>query len=264
MIRALLFDVDGTLAETERHGHLAAFNAAFAEAGVPWRWSEVRYGQLLRVTGGRERLLFDMATQSQAPARDSDRQQLAAHLHALKNRQYAAIVARGQLPLRAGVAELLADCARAAVAVAVVTTTSRSNVEALLACHFGVGWHEHFAVLVCAEDAPRKKPHPQAYEQALDKLALEPAAAVALEDSPAGVAAAGSARVSVVLTRSYYFPDTPATAGVLAAGCSLGEPADWQPALAANARRVTLEQIARWQAAAVAAPSCDLHRPQHP
>ncbi len=262
MIRALLFDVDGTLAETERYGHLVAFNAAFAEAGVPWRWSEARYGELLRVTGGRERLLFDMTTQPEAPAHEPDRRELAARLHALKNRQYAAIVARGQLPLRAGVAELLEDCARAAVAVALVTTTSRSNVEALLACHFGPGWHKRFAALVCAEDAPRKKPHPQAYERALARLTLAAAAAVAFEDSPAGVAAAGNAGVSVVVTRSYYFPDTPATAGVLAAGHSLGEQAGWQPALAADVARVTLEQIARWQAATVAVPSRELQAPR--
>ena len=96
MIRALLWDVDGTLAETERDGHRVAFNRAFATAGVPWRWSEDRYGQLLAVTGGRERLLHDMQTQAAAPATAEERASLAAHLHQLKNQHYAVIVSRGE------------------------------------------------------------------------------------------------------------------------------------------------------------------------
>ncbi len=249
MIRALLWDVDGTLAETERHGHLSAFNLAFAEAGVPWRWSEARYGELLRVTGGRERLLFDMDSQAAAPADQGSRRALAAELHRLKGRHYEAIVATGQLPLRPGVMALLDDCARAGTTLGIVTTTSRGNVEALLGRHLGARWHERFATLVCAEEAPRKKPDPQAYQLALSNLALRGDAVIAMEDSPAGVAAARRAQVRVVLTRSHYFPDTPAGEGVLAAGASLGDPGGWSPALAAGAARVSLAEIERWCAA---------------
>jgi HAD superfamily hydrolase (TIGR01509 family) len=252
MIRALLWDVDGTLAETERHGHLSAFNQAFAEAGVPWRWSETRYGELLRVTGGRERLLFDMESQAAAPAAGPARTALAAELHRLKSRHYEAIVDTGQLPLRPGVAQLLDDCARAGTTLGIVTTTSRGNVEALLRRHLGPDWRDRFTTLVCAEEAPRKKPDPQAYHVALANLALESAAVVAMEDSAAGVAAARAARVKVVLTRSHYFPDTPADAGVLAAGPSLADPRGWSPALSPGALRVSLEQIERWRAAAAA------------
>jgi HAD superfamily hydrolase (TIGR01509 family) len=252
MIRALLFDVDGTLAETERDGHLVAFNRAFAAAAVPWRWSEARYGQLLAVAGGRERLLYDMGCQSQAPTEADARAALAARIHKLKNQYYEAIVASGQLPLRAGVRELLADCARAALPVAIVTTTSRGNVEALLACHFGPHWSREFVAVVCAEDAPRKKPDPQAYRLALRQLAVPPATAVALEDSPAGVEAARRAGVPVVLTRSYYFDQTSAGTGVLAAGNSLGARAGWSAPLQASATRVRLADIARWHTAAIA------------
>jgi HAD superfamily hydrolase (TIGR01509 family) len=247
MIRALLWDVDGTLAETERHGHLSAFNRAFAEAGVPWRWSEARYGELLRVTGGRERLLFDMASQPAGPPDERARTALAAELHRLKSRHYEAIIDTGQLPLRPGVAELLEDCACAGVTLAVVTTTSRGNVEALLGRHLGARWRERFATLVCAEEAPRKKPDPQAYQLALADLALESDAVVAMEDSPAGVEAARRAAVRVVLTRSYYFADTPTGEGVLAAGPSLGDPCGWSPGLSGAAPRVSLGEIERWR-----------------
>ena len=255
MIRALLWDVDGTLAETERHGHLSAFNLAFSEAGVPWRWSAARYGELLRVTGGRERLLFDMKSQPAAPDDARAREVLAAELHRLKSRHYEAIVAAGQLPLRPGVAELLDDCQRARVALGIVTTTSGGNVAALLGRHLGPGWRARFATVVCAEEAPRKKPHPQAYLVALANLGLQGEAAVAIEDSPAGVEAARRAGVRVVLTRSHYFPDTPAGEGVLACGAALGEPGGWSPAPPSGAVRVSLDDIQRWWQTPAPAPA---------
>ncbi len=247
MIRALLWDVDGTLAETERCGHLSAFNLAFAEAGLPWRWSEARYGELLRVTGGRERLLFDMESQPAAPAAARARAALAVELHRLKSRHYESLVATGRLPLRPGVAELLDDCTRAGVTLGIVTTTSGANVAALLGRHLGARWRERFATLVCAEEAPCKKPDPEAYLVALARLKLDREAVIAMEDSPAGIEAARRAQLRVVLTRSHYFPDTPACAAVLAAGASLGDPRGWSPALSGGAARVSLQEIARWR-----------------
>jgi HAD superfamily hydrolase (TIGR01509 family) len=247
MIRALLWDVDGTLAETERDGHRVAFNEAFAAAGLPWRWSATRYGELLAVAGGRERLLHDMRSQPDAPAGESARAQLAQRLHQLKNAHYAAIVGRGALRLRAGVEALLADCLESGVRLAVVTTTSRVNVQALLARQLGAQWGERFAAVVCAEEAPLKKPHPQVYHRALAVLRLGPGQAVAVEDSPAGLEAARRAGVPVVLTRSHYFPATPA-AEALAAGPSLGQTHGWVPAVHEAAARITLAQLTRWYA----------------
>ena len=131
-----------------------------------------------------------MQTQAAAPAAARARGSLAAHLHQLKNQHYAAIVSRGELPLRAGVAALLEDCRRDATRLAIVTTTSRCNVEALLVRHLGEAWAALFAAVVCAEDAPRKKPDPQAYELALERLGVPAHATVAIEDSAAGVEAA--------------------------------------------------------------------------
>jgi len=247
MIRALLWDVDGTLAETERDGHRRAFNQAFADVGVPWRWGEERYGALLAIAGGRERLLHDMQEQAAAPASALAREQLVEEIHRRKNQYYQQIVRRGELPLRAGVAELLADCAQAGVRVGVVTTTTRSNAAALLDSQLGASWEALFAVVVCAEEAPRKKPDPQAYQRALATLGLRPHEAVAVEDSPAGLQAAWRAGVPVLITRSHYFLAT-AGEGALAVGRSLGSSAGWLPAADATLPRVTLTQISSWYA----------------
>jgi HAD superfamily hydrolase (TIGR01509 family) len=247
VLKSLLWDVDGTLAETERDGHLSAFNQAFECLSVPWRWSEERYGTLLTVTGGRERLLHDMQSQECAPTDPNERLALAERIHRRKNALYADIVARGDLALRDGVRELMEDCERAQVRLGIVTTTSRSNVDVLLETHLGHDWESRFATVICARDAPKKKPHPQAYQLALEALHLHAHEAVAIEDAQAGVAAAQAAGVPVIVTRSHYFPATWAS-GVLAAGPSLGRIDGWHPAADAHAARISLEQIIRWHA----------------
>jgi HAD superfamily hydrolase (TIGR01509 family) len=247
VIKALLWDVDGTLAETERDGHRVAFNCAFEALGVPWRWSEQHYGQLLAVAGGYERLLHDMHRREEAPRDTPRREALARQLHRLKNQIYENIVRRGNLPLRAGVLELFADCARARLPMGIATTTSRGNLEALLQCHLGSRWHARFATVVCAEEAPRKKPDPQVYLLALQALRLRPHEAVAIEDAPAGIDAAQRAGLPVIVTYSHYFPAT-AAVGALATGPSLGGREGWQPGVAAHAARVGLDQIMRWRA----------------
>ena len=252
VIKAVLWDADGTLAETERDGHRVAFNQAFEAAGVPWRWSEERYGQLLTVAGGFERLLYDMQLQARAPADPHERQALAASLHHLKNDAYVRIVASGALPLREGVGALMGDCERAGVRMGIVTTTGRANVDALLGIHLGQNWEAKFAVVVAADEAPKRKPDPQAYLLALAALHLRPHEALAIEDSPAGIAAAHRAGLPVIVTRSYYFPvaDHSAVAplGTLAAGPSLARSEGWRPQAAAGMTRIGLQQINRWYA----------------
>lgn len=247
MLAAVLWDVDGTLAETERDGHLVAFNQAFAALGVPWRWSAARYAELLAVAGGRERLLHDMQQQSDAPAFAAARAQLAAELHRLKNELYARIVRGGGLALRAGVKELMADCERAGVRMAIATTTSGANAAELLAQQLGANWRSRFAAVVCAEQAPRKKPDPQVYQRALALLGLQAAETVAIEDSPAGIQAARQAAVPVVVTRSCYFPHGDAP-DALAVGPSLATIRDWFPQPRAGAARIDLDQLKLWHA----------------
>ncbi|MEP6547022.1 MAG: HAD-IA family hydrolase [Gammaproteobacteria bacterium] len=254
MIRAMLWDVDGTLSETERDGHLVAFNQAFEALRIPWRWSDARYAELLAVAGGRERLLYDMRSQSQAPGDHEEREALAERVHGLKNRLYADIVTRGELPLRSGVRELLQDCASAAVRLGIVTTTSRANVEALLGTHLGADWQSIFDVVISAEEAPKKKPDPQAYRLALEALQLRPHDTVAMEDAPAGVAAARAMGVPVLVTRSHYFSSIPGQ-GALAAGPSLSRIEGWNPPADPRATRIDLAQIIRWHARSTVA--CD-------
>lgn len=207
MLRALIWDVDGTVAETEAQGHRLAFNQAFESMGLPWRWDVPLYGELLHVTGGRERLLAFMAGRPDAPAAASEREALAGALHPLKNRLYADRVAAGGIPARPGVLRLMDECRQSGVALAVATTTSTANVEALFSSLFGVRWREGFAAVVCAEDAPRKKPDPEAYMLALARLNVRAEEALALEDSPNGLKAALAAGVRTGITRSAYFAD---------------------------------------------------------
>jgi HAD superfamily hydrolase (TIGR01509 family) len=247
MLRSILWDVDGTLAETERDGHLKAFNQAFEALGLPWRWSEQRYGELLAVAGGRERLVHDMQGRIDAPRAPRERQALAERVHHLKNTLYADIVSRGDLPLRDGVYELLKDCTRAGMRMGIVTTTSRPNVEALMTAHVGEDWESRFSAVITAREAPEKKPHPQAYLLALDALHLSPHEAVAIEDATAGIAAARAAGVPVIVTHSHYFPGTQSP-GALARGPSLGHIEGWHPAAQASATRIGLDQIKLWHA----------------
>lgn len=251
MPQALLWDVDGTLAETERDGHRVAFNAAFTSMGLPWHWSVAHYGALLRITGGRERLLADMAGRPETPALAGEREALARELHRRKNERYAGMVHEGAFALREGVRELIDEAAAAGLRQGIVSTTSRGNAQALLRRHFGAQWSRRFDVVVCGEDVAAKKPDPEAYLRALAALRLDAPRVVAIEDSPGGVAAARAAEVPVLVTRSAYFAaDT--VEGAIAIGPGLHQREGWQPAIAAapasTSGRVTLADIRRWHA----------------
>lgn len=245
-LRAILWDVDGTLAETERDGHRVAFNLSFAALGLSWRWEEGRYGELLAVTGGRERLLADMATQADAPATAAARDALAREIHHRKNQYYAELVRQARLPLRDGVVALFEEAASAGLHQAIVTTTSRSNIDALLRVHLGSSWREHFAAVVCGEDVQRKKPDPEAYLKALAELGLRPRETVALEDSPGGLAAARAAGVPAIVTRSSYFAQD-GMDGALAVGPGLHDRERWRPALHGGSGRVRLDDLVAWR-----------------
>jgi HAD superfamily hydrolase (TIGR01509 family) len=249
-LRALLWDVDGTLAETERDGHRVAFNRAFEALGLPWRWDEARYGELLAVTGGRERLMHDMTSRSDAPVLAGEREALARELHELKNGFYAEIIEGGQIALRGGVPAVMQQCRERGVRMAIATTTSRSNVDALLRRHLGRQWTEAFAAIVCGEDVQRKKPDPEVYQRALRALGVGPLEAVAIEDSPGGVAAARGADVPVMVTTSAYF-DHSTIEGAIAIGPGLDRREGWRPAprpAARPAEPIGLEDIEAWAA----------------
>lgn len=249
MLAALIWDIDGTFAETERDGHRVAFNEAFEALGLAWRWDVPRYAELLRVTGGRERLLHDMASQPDAPTDATERAALAAALHAEKNRRYALIAASGRIALRRGVARLLHEATAAGLQHAIATTTSRANLEALMQHHFGAAWSARFAAVVCGEDAPVRKPDPQVYRMVLDRLSLDPEEALAIEDSPNGLAAASAAGLATLVTRSLNFAGQ-AFEDALAVCDDLDSPAAPSPRLrGARSARVDVAQLGVWHGA---------------
>ncbi len=246
-LKAVLWDVDGTLAETERDGHRVAFNRAFEDCGVPWRWDEAHYGDLLRITGGRERLLFDMNQRPDAPP-PGEREAIARAVHEKKNAHYAGLVGSAGIALRDGVIELMNECRQRDVRLGIATTTSRANVDALLRMHLGPRWADAFAAVVCGEDVERKKPDPEVYLEALRALGIGPLEAVAIEDAPGGVAAARAADIPVVVTRSAYFARAPIE-GAVAVGPGLHTRQGWRPGLLATpgeARCVDLDDIEGW------------------
>lgn len=204
--QCLLWDVDGTIAETERDGHRVAFNRAFAQAGLDWEWDERRYGELLRITGGRERMLHFMQGRDDVPRDPVAQEEWAARLHQLKNLHYANLVNEGLIPARPGVLDLMREARAAGVRQGIATTTSRSNVQALLGRLLGADWQTWFEIVVCGEDTERKKPDPEVYLKALQSLGLDAGQAVAIEDSSPGVAAALAAGLKVWWRPSVYFP----------------------------------------------------------
>ena len=205
MLRAVIWDVDGTIAETERDGHRVAFTRAFTELDLPWHWDVPTYGRLLRIAGGRERLLAWMNTAPSAPPHEMARERLASTVHQHKARHYHDLVGQCLIAARPGVIRVINELVQANIALAVATTTGRGNVHALFPHLFGAAWRDRFSAVVCAEDAARKKPDPQVYQVALARLKLGDDEVLAIEDSPAGLHAALASGVCCLVTRGSYF-----------------------------------------------------------
>ncbi|WP_216921483.1 HAD-IA family hydrolase [Synechococcus sp. CCAP 1479/9] len=205
-LSALLWDVDGTLAETEFEGHRVAFNRSFEAAGLPWRWDRPTYGRLLAVGGGHERITaFLRQVEGRTPERGR-----VEELQRRKQGFYAELVQQGRLALRPGVARLVADAAAAGLRQGIVTTSGRSAVQALLeGAPPALG--RAFDFWVCGDDVARKKPDPEAYRLALGQLGGEVAGVMVLEDSPVGLAAATGAGLSCLVCLSAATREEPAS-----------------------------------------------------
>lgn len=203
-LQAIIFDVDGTLAETERDGHRPAFNQAFAEHGLSWRWDEELYGRLLDITGGKERIRHFAEIAAPEIVARPDFNELVKKLHAAKTAHYVRLVEQGRLALRPGVASLIAEARRAGIRLAIATTTSPENVDALLRASLAPespGW---FEVIGAGDVVPAKKPAPDIYLWVLEKLQLPASACLAIEDSANGLNAALAAGIPTVVTVGEY------------------------------------------------------------
>lgn len=195
-LSALIFDVDGTLAETEEL-HRQAFNEAFAASGLDWHWDPALYGELLEVSGGKERIAHYQRRAGIAAPLDAAR---VAALHADKTARYTARVQVGSLPMRPGIRRLLAEAKQAGLRLAIATTTSRPNVEALLAA----APLPAFDVIAAGDEVPAKKPAPDVYLLALRELGLPASACLAFEDTVNGLVSAHGAGLRCVVTVSAY------------------------------------------------------------
>jgi beta-phosphoglucomutase-like phosphatase (HAD superfamily) len=202
-IEALIFDVDGTMADTEE-AHRVAFNLAFDRQRLGWTWTRTEYRNLLSVTGGKERIASYIET---LPVSASLRQRLMARvpeIHADKTKLYSSAVRDGSVPLRDGVVRLLQEALDAGCRLAIASTTTAVNVDALLHSAFGPRGIEMFAVIACGDQVRAKKPAPDIYRLALQTLGLGPERAVALEDSSNGLRSAVAAGLWTVVTPTFW------------------------------------------------------------
>ncbi len=198
-LKALIFDVDGTLAETERNGHRLAFNRAFAEANLSWNWSETLYGELLEVSGGKERIRHYM--QQYHPNIKEYLETLIPQLHQAKTRHYRQLLLSGEIQLRLGIKRLIEEANSQGIRLAIATTSALPNALALLEKHLNPDW---FEIIAAGDIVPNKKPAPDIYKYVLNQMNLEADECLVFEDSYHGLQAAHQAYLKTVITLHDY------------------------------------------------------------
>jgi len=222
-LQAVIFDVDGTLADTERDGHLPAYNQAFDELETDLTWTEGEYADLLRIEGGHERLQHYLDRDDMEAVLDMDRDHFVDAAYERKNRLYKHRLQSGLVPLRPGIRRLIAEARADGLRLAIASSSLRANVMALLSNALDKQAHKWFEVIVTGSDAAEKKPSADIYRRVLDRLDLPPDACIALEDSENGCRAAVRAGVPTIVTTSTYTGHHDFPGAALVAD-SLGEP----------------------------------------
>jgi len=225
IVEALVFDVDGTLADTEE-AHRVAFNLAFERQHLDWSWNRETYRALLAVTGGKERIAHHIEGMALPAAQKRALLDRVPEIHAEKTRFYTSVVRDGGIPLRDGIARLLDEALGAGLRLAIASTTSAANIDALLSSTLGARGLEMFSVIACGDQVRQKKPAPDIYRLVLETLGLGPERAIAVEDSVNGLRAAQGAGLWTLVTPTYWTEDADfAGAGLVLP--RLGDP--WHP-----------------------------------
>ena len=200
-LKALIFDVDGTLADTERDGHRVAFNQAFSKRGLNWNWSVELYGELLAIAGGRERIKYFIERDSPTLPKCDNLSDFITDLHQLKNQYYQALLKEGIIPLRPGVKRLITEARERGLRLAIATTSALPNAIALLERNFALDW---FEVVAAGDIVPYKKPVPDIYHYVLAKMDLSADGCIVFEDSHHGLQAATDAGLKTIVTVNNY------------------------------------------------------------
>ena len=200
-LQGLIFDVDGTLANTERDGHRVAFNSAFAEVGLDWHWTVDFYGELLKVAGGKERVKYFLRQYQPNFIGDRDCDRFAAEIHQLKTKYYLKLLRDGVITMRPGTTRLIEEAKQANLTLAIATTSALPNVIALLEKYLDLDW---FEVIAAGDIVAAKKPAPDIYKYVIDKIQIPVKNCLVFEDSDNGLIAAKAIGLKTVVTVNNY------------------------------------------------------------
>lgn len=237
MVTALVLDCDGVLADTERDGHRVAFNRMFAELGVPLEWSVETYRDKLRIAGGKERMASELTPEfvraNGLPEDPEGQAELIARWHRRKTEIYTQMVQEGLLPPRPGVTRIITEAQDAGWKLAVASTSAEPSVLAILRQAVGPERAARFDAVLAGDVVPAKKPAPDIYLMALDRLGTDPASTLVVEDSRNGLLAATSAGLRCVMTVNDYTRDEANDEAVLVVS-SLGDPGGERTEVIAN------------------------------
>ncbi len=233
----LIFDCDGVLADTERYGHLPAFNQTFRELGLPVQWSEEEYGVKLLIAGGKERMASLLTPEfARANGLPQDPEGQAAELarwHKRKTQIYTDMVVAGKLPPRPGIRRIIAEAQDAGWTLAVASTSAEASVRAILAYAAGTDRAARFDLVLAGDVVAHKKPAPDIYLLALERLGVPPSDVLVIEDSNNGIVSAAAAGLRSLMTVNGYTEEEDNSDAILVV-TSLGEPGGERTRVIAN------------------------------